>query len=77
MLQHSVQDLHVVGIPGVGQLIEDDQLHHGAQVVSVCVEQLSVKSVMKQHRLRASHGTDQSNYKHIKHWDATHLTHSM
>lgn len=47
MLQHCVEDLHVVRIPGIGQLIEDHQLHHSAQVVSVCVEQLPGESVAK------------------------------
>lgn len=40
VLQHCVEDLHVVGISGIGQLIEDHQLHHSSQVVSVCIEQL-------------------------------------
>lgn len=35
-----MEDLHVVGVPGVGQLIEDHQLDHSGQVVSVCIEQL-------------------------------------
>lgn len=40
VLQHSVQDLHVVGVSGIGQLVEDHQFHHGGKVVSVCIEQL-------------------------------------
>lgn len=44
VLQHCVENLHVVGIPGVGQLVEDHQLHHGAQVVSVRIEQLPGES---------------------------------
>lgn len=44
MLQHCVEDLHVVGIPGIGELIEDHQLHHRAQVVSVRIEQLPGES---------------------------------
>lgn len=40
VLQHGVQDLHVVGIPGVRQLIKYHQLHHGGQVVSVSIQQL-------------------------------------
>lgn len=47
MLQHCVQDLHVVGIPGIGQLVKDHQLHHHGQVVSVCIEQLPAGSVAK------------------------------
>lgn len=50
VLQHSVEDLHVVRIPGIGQLIEDHQLHHSAQVVFVCIEQLPGKS-QPQHQL--------------------------
>lgn len=46
MLQHCVEDLHVVGVPGVGKLIEDHQLHHGGQVVSVRIEQLPATSAM-------------------------------
>lgn len=45
MLQHCVEDLHVVWIPGIGKLIEDHQLHHGAQVVSVSIQQLSGESI--------------------------------
>lgn len=48
MLQHCVEDLHVVGIPGIGQLVEDHQLHRGAKVVSVGIEQLPGESVTKQ-----------------------------
>lgn len=44
VLQHRVEDLHVVGIPGVGQLIEDHQLYHRGQVVSVSIEQLPAES---------------------------------
>lgn len=46
MLQHCVQDLHVVRIPGVGQLIEDHKLYHSGQVVSVRVEQLPGESAL-------------------------------
>lgn len=47
VLQHCVEDLHVVRIPGIGQLIEDHQLHHSAQVVSVRIEQLPGESQPK------------------------------
>lgn len=40
VLQHCVEDLHVVGIPGIRQLIEDHKFHHSSQVVSVGIQQL-------------------------------------
>lgn len=43
MLQHCVEHLHVVRIPGIGQLIEDHQLDHSAQVVFVCIQQLPIQ----------------------------------
>lgn len=46
VLQHCMKDLHVVGVPGVGKLVEDNQLHHSSQVVSVRIEQLPAKSAM-------------------------------
>ena len=50
MLQHRVQDLHVVGVSGIRQLIKDDQLHHSTQVVSVGIKQLPRESQQK-HKL--------------------------
>lgn len=41
VLQHRVEDLHVVRIPGVRQFVENHQLHHGAQIVSVSIQQFS------------------------------------
>lgn len=41
-----MKDLHVVGVPGIRKLIEDYQLHHSAQVVSVRIEQLPAKSAV-------------------------------
>ena len=38
VLEQCVKDLHVVGVPGIGQLVEDHQLHHGSQVVFVCIQ---------------------------------------
>lgn len=75
MLQHRVQDLHVVRIPGIGQLIEDHQLHHSAQVVSVCVEQLPGQLVAKKNKtvsVRVS-----ACFKVRSKRNSTDLTHSM
>lgn len=44
VLQHRMEHLHVVGISGVRQLIKDHQLHHGAQVVFVSIQQLPGES---------------------------------
>lgn len=46
VLQHCMKDLHVVWVPGIGKLVEDYQLHHSAQVVSVRIEQLPAKSAV-------------------------------
>lgn len=40
MLQHGVQNLHVVGVPSIGELVEDHELDGGTQVVLVRIEQL-------------------------------------
>lgn len=40
VLQRSVQDLHVVGVTGVGELVEDHELDGGAQVVLMRIQQL-------------------------------------
>lgn len=40
VLQHCVQNLHVVGVPSIGELIEDHKLDGGTQVVLVCIQQL-------------------------------------
>ena len=40
MLEHGVQDLHVVRIPRVGELVEQQELDEGSQVVLVGIQQL-------------------------------------
>lgn len=73
-----MEDLHVVGIPGIGQLIEDHQLHRGAQVVSVSIEQLPGESVAKA-AVSLSHSVCESTRRNTSRATrgATHLTHNM
>lgn len=40
VLQHSVEDLHIVGIPGIREFIKNYKLDGGAQVVFVGIQQL-------------------------------------
>lgn len=54
VLQHSVKDLHVIRIPGIRQFIKNHQLHHGAQVVSVSIQQFSGESVTNHELISAN-----------------------
>ena len=49
VLENRVENLHVVGVPGIGQLVKDHQLHHRAEVVFVCVQKLSGNQTQAQH----------------------------
>lgn len=43
VLKNSVQDLHVVGISCIRKLIENHKLNCRAQVIPVCIQQLSAR----------------------------------
>lgn len=47
MLQDGMKHLHVVRISGIGQLVKDHKFNHGAQVISVCIQELSATQLNK------------------------------